>query len=164
MAKRIFLSLVFISSLSYAEMFKESDLGIGLAIGSGSITIAQETQTYALLGLSAEYFVVDNFSVGLGILSWIGETPTLHQFTLPVNYYIPISGKFRPYAGAFLRETLVSEGFDNYSSYGAKLGVAYTLSKKAYIAFALVNEQYEDNNLYSQTSSSYPEITFAFSF
>jgi len=162
--KKFILGLLLVSSVAQAELFQKDTLGIGVALGSGSLTVGRTTEDYFLLGASAEYFVMDNLSVGLGVLSWIGGTPTLNQFTLPLTYYMPLSERFRPYAGVFFRETLVSDGYDNYSSYGAKLGLAYILSRNSYIGFAMVSEKYGSNSLYEDSSSTYPEITFAFSF
>ena len=158
------MGLVLLSSVGYAELFKKNNLGLGVAFGGGSISVGRTSQSYTILGVSAEYFVVDNLSVGVGYMGWFGGTPTLNQITVPVNYYIPLGEKLRPYTGVFIRETFVSDGYDNYESYGAKVGLAYTISKNSYIGVAMVYELYGDNNFYTDSSSTYPEITFAFSF
>ena len=164
MIKKVLQGLLLLSSVGHAELFQKNNLGVGVALGGGSITIGREVQDYFIFGASTEYFVIDNLSVGVGYLGWFGGTPTLNQITVPINYYIPLETKLRPYMGVFYRETFVSDGYNNYSSYGAKVGVAYSFSKSAYIGFAMVNEQYGSNSLYRDSSSSYPEITFAFSF
>jgi len=161
---KILLALLLISSISKAELFEKGNLGFGAIIGSGSITVGRSVQNYAIAGLSAEYFVIENLSVGLGYMGWFGATPSLNQLTIPVNYYVPLNQKYRPYFGAFVRETFVSTGYDDYTSYGAKGGLAYKMSRTSYLGIAIVGEFYGDNTIYKESSNYYPEITFAFLF
>ncbi|WP_321779269.1 hypothetical protein [Sulfurimonas sp.] len=164
MIKNIIVSLILLSSISHAELFEKGNLGLGVIVGGGSINVNRKTQNYTIAGVSAEYFVMNDLSVGFGYVGWFGATPSLNQITLPVNYYVPLSEKFRPYVGAFVRETFVSDGYDDYFSYGAKVGLAYTISKKSYIGVAWVNEFYDNSSIFKDSSTSYPEVTFAFSF
>ncbi len=162
--KIIVVALLLLSSISHAELFQKGNLGLGVVVGGGSINVSRKTQNYTIAGVSAEYFVIDDLSVGLGYVGWFGGTPSLNQVTIPVNYYVPLSKKFRPYVGGFVRQTFVSDGYDDYLSYGAKVGLAYTISKKAYIGVGWVNEFYDDSSIFKDSSTSYPEVTFAFSF
>ena len=168
MIKNILLSLFLIGTLVQADPFSKGNLGLGVVLGSGSITIekrfSSEVQNYTILGVSTDYFIYDNLSVGIGYRGWFGGEPTLNQFTIPVTYYAPLSEKFRPYIGVFGRQTLVnSDIYDDYSSYGAKIGVAYLFSPRAYLGFGWVTEKYSECDMSNECSNSYPEFVFSFS-
>jgi len=164
--KKVLVALLLLSSMLNAQMFKKTNLGLGIAVGGGSVTTAKDgRQNYTILGVSADYFVMDNLSVGLGYMGWLGATPTLSQFTLPVTYYIPTDKKWRPYFGGFVRKTYVSDGYDDYESYGGKVGVAMTLSPNSYFGVGMISEhQSSCSNWQEDCSTVYPEMVFGFSF
>lgn len=162
--KKILLGLLLLTGISHGELFQKGNLGLGVIVGSGSSLTREGTQNYTIAGVTADYFIIDDLSVGLGYMGWFGGTPTLSQVTLPVTYYLPLEEKFRPYIGAFLRETFVSEGYDDYNSYGVKAGVAISFSKKSYLGIGLVQEFYGSGKYGDESSNTYPEIIFALSF
>ena len=162
--KKVLLGLLLVGSLVHADFFAKSNTSVGVAIGSSSISRGFKTETYTILGVNADYFVIDNLSVGLGYRGWFGGTPTLNQVTIPVTYYIPVSQKIRPYAGVFGRETFVSGEYDDYESYGVRGGVTMILSKNSYIGVGVVQEYYGSTKFQESSSSTYPEFIFAFSF
>lgn len=147
-----------------ADMFSKGNIGIGVALGAGTLTVNDEVQTYTLAGASANYFVIDNLSVGVDYLGWFGPEPTMDQVTLPLNYYFKIDEDYRPYTGVFFRNTFVSGAYDDFTSYGVRAGVAMMISSRAYLAFGVVQEYYESSAWRDETSQTYPELTFAFSF
>lgn len=166
MIKNISLALLLLSSVASAELFKKTNLGLGVTIGSGTVsTVRDGEQNYTIIGVNADYFFIDNLSVGLGFMSWMGAVPTLSQITVPVTYYVPVNKQLRPYIGAFARKTYVSDGYDDYESYGGKLGMAMVLSPNSYIGVGLISEyqsscsEWQDN-----CSRTYPEFVFALSF
>ncbi|WP_373002986.1 hypothetical protein [Sulfurimonas sp.] len=164
--KNILLALLLLSSVANAELFKKSNVGVGVAIGGGTVTTVRDgQQNYTILGVNADYFVIDNLSVGIGVMSWLGATPTLNQITVPVTYYMPLNEKLRPYVGAFVRKTYVSDGYEDFESYGGKLGVAMILSPNSYIGAGMISEhQSSCSNWQDSCSRTYPEFVFAFSF
>ena len=164
MIKKVLLALFLLASVSHAELFNRGNAALGIIVGSGSSTTREGTQNYTVAGISADYFIIDDLSVGLGYMGWFGGTPTLNQVTAPVTYYIPLNEKFRPYLGAFVRETYISDGYDDYESYGAKVGVAVSFSKRLYLAIGVVQEFYGSGKYGNESSNTYPEIVFAFSF
>lgn len=164
MIKKVLLGLALISSVSHAEFFAKGNTGLGLIVGGGSLTVGREIQNYTIVGVSADYFVIDNLSVGLGYMGWFGGTPSLSQVTLPVTYYIPATKKLHPYGGLFLRETFVSDGYGDYESYGVRAGVAITLSSKSYLGVGMVQEYYGSGRFQESSSYTYPEFVFSFSF
>lgn len=162
--KKVLSGLLLLAGISHAELFNQGNVGLGIIVGSGSSTTREGTQNYTIAGLSADYFIVDDLSVGLGYMGWFGGTPTLNQVTVPVTYYVPLEEKYRPYVGVFIRETYISDGYNDYESYGAKVGVAISFSKKSYLGIGIVQEFYGSGKYGNDTSNTYPEIIFAFSF
>lgn len=141
-------------------------MGIGIGIGGGSFTTLQDgRQNYTILGISADYYVIDNLSVGIGYKGWFGGTPSLNQLAIPVTYYIPASKKVRPYVGVFVKKTFVSDGYDDFESYGGKLGVAIVMAPNSYVGIGYAAERYSSCGTWQdECSTSYPELVFAFSF
>ncbi len=171
--KKILIILVLLSSLTFANQFGEGNKAIGITLGSGSVTLNEtnhfgtiiktNVEDYYILGVNAEFFVLENLSVGLGLRSWFGGDPTLYQGTIPVTYYIPTNSRFRPYLGAFYRYTYVSGDYENYSSAGGRAGLAITY-QSGYIGLGWVQEYYLDGDSLNDSTSGYPEMIIGFSF
>lgn len=145
-------------SLSHADIYLQGNKNFGFTLGSGSLKLGPFTKGYTIVGVSANYFVVDNLELGLGVRAWLGNTPSLQELTLPATYYIPVHEKYRPYLGAFVRHTFI-ENYDDYNSYGVRAGLAVELSERAYMSFGWVQEFYEKDPFGSSQSNGYPEIS-----
>ena len=156
--KNIVLTFILLSSILRAELFEEGKLSLGILLGSGTSSDKKNTQNYTLFGLNADYFIVDNLSIGFGYTGWFGETPSINQFTIPLTYYAPVSENFRPYVGVYTRQTYIEAndyGLDDYSSVGTRIGVAYLYKSNAYLGMGWVQDS-EDG--------PHPELIVTFSF
>ena len=60
-------------------------------------------QSYFVLGLGVNYYVIDGFNVGLSVESWTGADPNLYKVTPSVQYVFHQIPKISPYIGAFYR-------------------------------------------------------------
>ena len=165
MIKKIILALVIMSSIVNADVFDKGKMSIGIVAGS-SYSYGEQ---YTILGLGVDYFVVDGLSVGVGYRGWFGGNPGINQLTVASSYYLALSKKFRPYIGGFLRETFVDYDEINdksYESYGARGGIAITMSPNSYMSFGYAYEEYGDckDTIYRECSSSYPELVFSLAF
>lgn len=166
--KKIFVTLVLLSSLAFANQFGAGNKAIGITLGSGSVSYSvgpfSSVENYYILGVNADFFVAENLSVGLGYRGWFGGDPTINQGTIPVTYYIPTGSKFRPYVGAFYRYTYIADDlYDNYSSAGGRAGLAITF-QNGYVGFGWAQEYYLDSDSRSDSTSGYPEVVIGFSF
>ena len=103
MIKKIILALVIMSSIVNANVFDKGKISVGIVAGS-SYSYGEQ---YTILGLGVDYFVVDRLSVGVGYRGWFGGNPGINQLTVASSYYLPLSKKFRPYIGGFLRYILI---------------------------------------------------------
>ena len=159
--KYFILLFLFIVSVSYAGFFNKGNSSVGVVLGAGS----SNNESYTVAGVSADYFVTDGLSIGAGYRGWFGIDPTVNQLTVSTNYYLPVTKKFHPYVGGFIRETFVS-GNEDYESYGARGGLAVTMSKNSYMSFGYIYEEYGNctESVFRECSSSYPELVFSLSF
>jgi len=157
--KKILLSILLISSLLNADIFEKGGVHLGVSLGIGSTSYSG---TYTVAGVSANYFVLDGLSVGAGYRGWFGIDPMRNELSLASTYYIPVSEMFRPYVGAFVRETFVS-GYDNYASVGARGGLSI-VSGKTYFSVGYAYEQFSNCIFAGECYTSYPELVFGVSF
>ncbi len=157
--KRIVLMILLMLSALQAEIFMQGDKQVGVTVGAGS----GYGSNYTIVGVSGYYFLLEGLSVGLGYRGWFGNNPSIHEVDVPVTYYVPIHPKFRPYAGAFYRRTFVESPYDDYNTYGLRIGGAMRLSPNSYVSAGWVQEYY-GNNKFGDSSNGYPELAIGFSF
>ena len=166
--KRIFLTIAMFTTLAFGNPFGQGNMSIGLGLGSGSVTYSvgrlSTSENYYILGVGGDYFVFENLALGLSYRGWFGGSPTIHQASVPLTYYIPTGSKFRPYIGALYRYTYMdSDVFDNYSSVGGRAGVAI-LFQNGYAGLGWVQEYRLDADNLSDNTSGYPEVVIGFTF
>jgi len=158
--------LIWITTLTlFGETFSAGTMGIGITAGSGSVSYSSRgSQNYIIAGVSGEYYLTDGLAVGAGYRGWFGATPTIHQATIPLTYYIPVGKRFRPYAGAFYRYTDYSDSrYESYNSGGVRVGGAMMFTN-GYVGFGWVQEYYLDSKYQGESISGYPEIIVGFTF
>ena len=158
MVKKLLFILVMLTSISNADIFDKGKMSFGVTAGTSN----SYSNNYFLLGISANYFVIDNLNVGVMYRSWLGSDPIQNELSLSSNYFIKLNEIFRPYIGAFVRERFVS-GYDDITSYGARGGLAF-ISKNTYMSVGYAYETFSSCSLAGECSTSYPEVVFGLSF
>jgi hypothetical protein len=163
--KKIILSLSIMVSVISGDVFDKGKMSVGIVAGS-SYSYGEQ---YSILGVGVDYFLTNGLSVGVGYRGWFGGDPSINQLTLASSYYMPLSKKYRPYVGGFVRETFVNYDYiDNrsYESYGARGGLAINMTKNSYMSFGYVYEEYGNctETIFRECSSSYPELVFSLAF
>lgn len=161
--KKLTMALLLLSSIVNATgMFSIGHKNFGFTVG-------QDTaygNNYSVMGVNAHYFVADNISVGASYSLWLGSDPSISQLTIPVSYHIPLSTLFRPYVGAFYSHTFMGEdgaiNYDDYDSYGGRVGMSMIMSPNSYLSFGWVQEIYDDG--INKESRGYPEVSGGISF
>lgn len=166
--------LISVSLLNADVLFHKGAVALGVGVGSGTASFSTSngtspSQNYFIVGLGADYFVVDNLSIGASVLSWIGDSPTIMQYTLPVVYYIETDSKVSPYGGVFYRFTDYIGNYedrfareyeiDSTSAAGLKAGIAYKVDF-GYLGIGIVLERYFE----TKETSNYPEFSLGFVF
>jgi len=148
-----------LSTALFGALFEQGSKNVGINIGAGS----NFGVNYTILGINANYFVVDNVQVGLEYRGWFGSGPAINEISVPVTYIVPLHKKFRPYVGGFYRRTFLdsSQG-DSYSVYGVRGGVSMITSASSYASFGWVQEYYDHSG--GDSSNGYPEVAVGISF
>jgi len=159
--------LIASTTLLSATPFESGSASLGVTVGSGSVSYSQgrlsTIEDYYIVGVSGDYFVFDDLSLGLGYRGWFGGTPTIHQLTTPITYYIPTGSQYRPYLGALYRYTYFNGNVDAYNSIGARAGLAI-LFRNGYAGFGWVHEYRLDADDLTDNQYGYPEVVVGFSF
>lgn len=129
-----------------------------MRLGSSSI----RDQTYTVAGLNANYFLIDNLSVGLGYERWFSATPGVQKLTVDSTYYIPVTKKIRPYAGLLYRRIMIA-GFNDTNAYGYRAGVTL-VQGRTLLSAGLVQEKYERSGGILDDTHTYSEVTIGVTF
>jgi len=158
MKKIITISLL-ASALYSGGMFSVGHKNFGVSVGSST----GYGNSYTVVGVNANYFVTDNISVGAGYQGWFGNDPKINEISIPITYYAPIEGMYKPYVGLTYRHTFIEDPYKDHSAYGGRVGVAIVTGGNAFMSIGWVQEYYDDGVNGSQ-SRGYPEINAGFSF
>ncbi|MCH9741302.1 MAG: hypothetical protein K0U38_10780 [Epsilonproteobacteria bacterium] len=161
--KKITLALLLSASTIHAAgMFSIGHKNFGFSISQDSAY----GNSYTVMGASANYFLVDNISTGLAYQTWLGDEPSINQITVPVTYHIPLNSTYRPYIGAFYSHTFMGDDgvheYNDYDSYGGRVGLTMQTSSNSYVSFGWVQEVYDDG--VNSESRGYPQVSGGFSF
>ena len=138
------------------------------SVGSKNVNVIASTDNsfgnnYTVLGVNANYFVLDNLSLGVSYQAYLGGTPNISQITVPVTYYVPLKGlPIHPYIGAFYTKTFIEDPYDDYNLYGGRIGLSIRTSRSSYISAGWVQEIDSSSNNISKRG--YPEVSAGISF
>ena len=142
--------------------------GGAFSVGSKNVRVIASTDssfgnTYTVLGLNANYFVVDNLSLGASYQTYLGGTPSINQVTVPATYYVPLEGMpIIPYIGGFYSKTFIEAPYDDYDIYGGRIGASMQTSQNSYVSFGWVQELASSSDNISKRG--YPEMSAGISF
>ncbi len=156
--KKWVLALVLTAMAVHADVYQKGTASMALTVGGGTAY----NNSYTIVGVGANYFVLEGLSIGLGYRGWFGPTPTLNEIDVPVTYYVPLRSNLRPYGGAFYRYTFVGGDYSNFNTYGVRAGLSF-VKGNGYIAAGWVQEWYGEEGSNVGTNG-YPEITAGISF
>jgi len=122
-------------------------------------------ESYLVLGLGVNYYIIDGLNVGLFLESWTGSDPKMYKITPSVQYVFHQVPVLKPYIGAFYRRTYI-DGLDDINSVGGRAGVYLQAGRNAYLGAGAVYESYLDCNqsVYRSCNSTYPELSFTVAF
>ena len=154
------LALTLSGALFAQEPYTKGSVRGSVIAGAGS-TLGDD---YVILGIGAGYFVIDGLEIGLNWQSWLGGDPSINQITPEITYVIRTQSRVAPYIGALYRRTFVS-GAEDLSAYGGRAGINMSTGDRSFIGIGGVYLKYTDcKNVFGDCTSTYPELTFGFSF
>ncbi|MDO4228426.1 MAG: outer membrane beta-barrel protein [Capnocytophaga sp.] len=152
MKKILFILTLVFATATYAQtekgsFFVGSDFGLSFSSGKtvtrsdGNKVGDVKTSTFKI-NPNANYFIIDNLAVGLGLeytnakTKSSGTTTTSNYFAIAPNahYFFPLGGDVVPFVGAKVGFGSLSEGDSDTLKYrglvfGGKAGVAYFLNE-----------------------------------
>ncbi len=153
------LSIFILSSAIYAgDLFLSGHKNFNVSVGTSS----SYGNTYTVVGINANYFIVNNLSVGVGYRGWFGDKPNINEITIPITLYASMRG-YNPYVGIVLNHTMMDDPYEDYSVYGGRMGIALQSSSNSFMSIGWVYEYREDASG-NTISKSYPEVNIGFSF
>lgn len=147
------------------SLFSKESTSVGVRLGGASIA----DEDYTIFGVSGNYFIIDNLSVGLGYEKWFSGDPSIQKVTAESTYFLPTSEKMRPYLGVFGRRMFISGNdrfgreYDDTNSYGYRVGLVYT-KDRLLISAGLVQEKYESREGFLDSTETYTELTLGYVF
>lgn len=141
-----------------AEIFSQGSTSLGIKLGSVSIS----NENYTVVGLSGNYFILDDLSVGLGYEKWFSASPSIQKISAESSYFIPVDEKVRPYVGVLYRHILITN-FDNINAYGYRAGLAI-VNRNLLISGGIVQERYESQTAIFDKTHTYAEVVVGFFF
>jgi hypothetical protein len=150
----------------------DAGVGAGTSFGQGRAALSvfggsgsAFSQTYFVLGVGANYYVVQGLGLGLNFESWLGNSPGIYKLTPNVQYVFTQVPSVQPYVGVFYRRTFI-ETFSDLNSVGARAGAYLPVGPNSHLGLGGVYENYLDCNKssYHSCDDFYPEISFTVGF
>ena len=150
----------------------EVGVGAGTSFGQGRTQLSvfagsgsAFSQSYLILGVGANYYVLEGLGLGLNFESWFGNTPGIYKLTPNVQYVFTQVPSVKPYVGVFFRHVFI-DNLSDLNSVGMRGGAYLPVGPNIHLGLGGVYESYLDCNesSYHSCSDLYPEISFTFSF
>ena len=170
---RIPLAIALLLSICLPQRgFADVGVGAGTSFGQGRTQLSvfggggsAFSQSYLVLGVGANYYVLEGLGLGLSFESWLGNTPGIYKLTPSVQYVFTQVPSVHPYVGVFFRRVFI-ENLSDLNAVGVRGGAYLPVGPNMHIGLGGVYESYQDCNesTYHSCSELYPEISFTFSF
>jgi hypothetical protein len=149
------------SATDVAGVFRQGSTQLVVSGGTGYAF----NETYFVLGLGANYYIVDGLNVGLAVEWWTGSSPGAYKLTPSVQYVFHQVPTLKPYVGVFYRRTYI-DGLADINSAGGRAGAYLQAGRNTYIGGGVVYERYVNCNesVYRSCGDTYPELSLTFAF
>ena len=144
--------------------FSKNSTSVGVVLGSGSAF----NDNYVILGVGVGYYVVRGLELGIDLQHWFSGEPSITKVSPQIRYVFTQPKVIKPYVGAFYRRTYFGDykgiDLDDRDSYGYRAGAYFSTDNRVYIGGGVVYEEYKDCAVFTDCSTTYPEILFTVSF
>ncbi len=108
-------------------------------VGIGGGLFSGRDRTDFGFEISIGVFVIDNLELGVDTAFQFGDSPFAAYLGPTARYVFPVNSYVAPYIGGFYRHWFLSEGFEDFDSLGARLGLLVR-SGAAYLYLGIVYE------------------------
>ena len=158
MRSYLLIFLLVMGFSTHAAEFDQGSKGVAIKVSGASIG----SEDYAILGVSANYFVINNLSVAGGIEYWFSGSPSVSKLSAETTYFFPMTEQFRPYLGALYSHYFISDSSDS-DTLGYRAGVAY-LNSPMILSLGIKQEKFlNEREIFSGTDTT-TELLVGFSF
>ena len=144
--------------------FSKNSTSVGVVVGSGSAF----KDDYIILGLSAGYYVAEGLELGIDLQRWFSGEPSITKISPQIRYVFTQPKVVKPYIGAFYRRTQYGDfngiDIDDQDSFGYRAGAYFSTDNRVYIGAGVVYEEFTDCSIFTECSTTSPEILFTVSF
>lgn len=147
----------------YQGPFAQGRLRLSILLGGGT----NFDDDYLILGGGVGYYLVNGLELAVDGSAWLIGDPFLATVTPGLTYVFVMVPQVHPYLGAFYRHYFISDGFDDFDTYGGRGGVYLTIGNNGFVGAGVVYERRfdcDDNVLWRDCDQWYPEVTVAFVF
>ena len=143
-----------------ADPFRQGAQSVSVIAGAGSAF----RDDYIILGLGYGYYVLKGLELGVDAQFWLSGDPSISKLSPQIRYVFTQPKQIQPYVGAFFRRTYI-DGLEDLDSIGYRAGLNFMGQGNFYFGVGAVYEEYRDcsETIFSDCSSTYPEILFSFS-
>jgi hypothetical protein len=150
----------------------DAGVGAGTSFGQGRTQLqvfggsgSAFSQTYFVLGVGANHYVLQGLGLGLSFESWVGNTPTIYKLTPNVQYVFTQVPSVNPYVGVFYRRVFI-DNYPDLNSVGARAGAYLPIGPNTHLGLGAVYESYLDcsESTYDSCNAFYPEISLTVAF
>ena len=143
-----------------AAPFSQGSQAVSVIAGAGSAF----NDDYIILGVGYGYYVLKGLELGIDAQFWLSGDPSINKLSPQIRYVFTQPEKVKPYVGAFYRRTYI-DGLEDLDSIGYRAGLNFMGKGNFFFGVGAVYEEYRDCNesIFSDCSSTYPEILFSFS-
>ena len=157
----LFVLLICISSTpALAGPFSQGSQSVSVIAGAGSAF----NDDYIILGVGYGYYVINGLELGIDAQFWLSGDPSINKLSPQIRYVFTQPKTVKPYVGAFYRRTYI-DGLEDLDSIGYRAGLYFMGQGNFFFGVGAVYEEYRDcsETIFSDCTSTYPEILFSFS-
>jgi len=157
----LFVLLICMSAApAKAGPFSQGSQAVSIIAGAGSAF----NDDYIILGVGYGYYVLNGLELGIDAQFWFSGDPSINKLSPQIRYVFTQPKKIKPYVGAFYRRTFI-DGLDDLDSVGYRVGLNFMGQGNFFFGVGVVYEEYRgcSETIFSDCSSTYPEILFSFS-
>ena len=156
----LFLLICLNATPIMAAPFSQGSQAVSVIVGAGSAF----SDDYIILGVGYGYYVLKGLELGIDAQFWLNGDPSINKLSPQIRYVFTQPEKVKPYIGAFYRRTYI-DGLEDLDSVGYRAGLNFMGQGNFFFGVGAVYEEYRDCNesIFSDCSSTYPEILFSFS-
>ena len=156
----LFLLICLNATPVMAGPFSQGSQAVSIIAGAGSAF----NDDYIILGVGYGYYVINGLELGIDAQFWLSGDPSINKLSPKVTYVFTQPKTVKPYVGAFYRRTFI-DGLEDLDSIGYRAGLNFMGQGNFFFGVGVVYEEYRECSeaIFSDCSSTYPEILFSFS-